>query len=151
MLENLTKTDVATVLGLGLAAAAISELLPKTRPLLRSMIKLGMDLVTESEAEAEAELIHSLVAATIRGIRQDLSEPTSEPERLEAVETRLNHFKQRARIRAKRWGSDSQDHYRRYHRHVARLEASLARQRRELGAGDRRILDYAFEALASES
>jgi hypothetical protein len=78
MLENLTKSDLATAVALGLLTAAVSELLPNTRPLLRSAIQFGVDLLTESEAEAEAELIHSLVAATMRGIRQDLSEPAGQ-------------------------------------------------------------------------
>src|ERR1700724_771034 len=119
MLENLTKSDVVTVLGLGLLAAAVSELLPSSRPLLRSAIQFGVDLLTESEIEAEAELIHSLVTATMQGIRQQLSERAREPERREAVETRVEHFKRRARTRARRWGTDSLDRHRRYRRHVA--------------------------------
>ena len=151
MLENLTKSDVVTAVGLGLLAAAVSELLPNTRPLLRSAIQFGVDLLTESEIEAEAELIHSLVTATMQGIRQDLSEPASEPERREAVETRVEHFKQRARTRARRWGADPHDRHRRYRRHVAKLESSLAKQKQEVGPRDQRVLDYAFEALGSEA
>jgi hypothetical protein len=151
MLENLTKSDVISVLGLGLLAAAVSELLPSSKPLLRSAIQFGVDLLTESEVEAEAELIHSLIAATIRGIRQDLSEPASEPERREAVQTRVENFKRQARIRARRWGSDPHDRRHRYRRHVAKLEASLAKQKRQIGPRDQRVLDYAFEALASEA
>jgi hypothetical protein len=151
MLENLTKSDVISVLGLGLLAAAVSELLPSSKPLLRSAIQFGVDLLTESEVEAEAELIHSLIAATIRGIRQDLSEPASEPERREAVQTRVENFKRQARIRARRWASDPHDRRHRYRRHVAKLEASLAKQKRQIGPRDQRVLDYAFEALASEA
>ena len=73
MLENLTKSDVVTVLGLGILAAAVSELLPSSKPLLRSAIQFGVDLLTESEMEAEAELIHSLITVTIGRIREDLS------------------------------------------------------------------------------
>ena len=151
MLENITKSDVVTVLGLGLIAAAVSELLPNTRPLLRSAIQFGVDLLTESEIEAEAELIRSLVAATVRGIQQDLSAPASEPERREAMQTRVDDFKRQARIRARRWGSDQSDRHRRYRRNVAQLEASLAKQRHRSAPRDQRVLDYAFEALASES
>jgi hypothetical protein len=151
MLENLTKSDVVTVLGLGLLAAAVSELLPSSKPLLRSAIQFGVDLLTESEIEAEAELIHSLITAAMRGIRQDLSEPASEPERREAVETRVEDFKRQARIRARRWGSDPHDRHHRYRRHVAKLEASLAKQKQRVGAQDQRVLDYAFAALASEA
>jgi hypothetical protein len=151
MLENITKSDVVTVLGLGLLAAAVSELLPNGRPLLRSAIQFGVELLTESEVEAEAELIRSLISATMQGIREDLSEPTGEPERREAIETRVADFKRQARIRARRWGSDLDDRHHRYRRHVARLEASLAKQKQQAGAQDRRVLDYAFAALASEA
>jgi hypothetical protein len=129
MLENLTKSDIVTVLGLGLVAAAVSEWLPNTRPLLRSAIQIGADLLTESEAEAETELIHSLVAATMRHIRQDQSGPASEPERREAMQTRIEDFKRQARIRARRWGADPHDRRRRYRRHVPRGSNSRWRQR----------------------
>jgi hypothetical protein len=151
MLENLTKSDLATAVALGLLTAAMSELLPNTKPLLRSAIQFGVDLLTESEAEAEAELIHSLVAATMRGIRQDLSESASEPERREAVQTRVEDFKRKARIRARRWGADPHDRHRRYRRHVAKLESSLATRQQAVGPRDQRVLDYAFEALGSEA
>ena len=151
MLENLTKSDVVSVLGLGLLAAAVSELLPSSKPLLRSAIQFGVDLLTESEIEAEAELIHSLITATMRGIRQDLSGPGGEADHREAVETRVEDFKRQARIRARRWGSDPHDRHRRYRRHVAKLETSLATQKRQVGPRDQRVLDYAFEALASEA
>src|SRR5690349_23132718 len=59
MLEDLTKSDVVMVVGLGIAAAAISDLLPNAKPLVRSAVQFGLDLLTESEAEAEAELIQS--------------------------------------------------------------------------------------------
>jgi hypothetical protein len=151
MLENLTKSDVISVLGLGLLAAAVSELLPSSKPLLRSAIQFGVDLLTESEIEAEAELVHSLIAATIRGIRQDLSGPGGEADHRAAVQTRVEDFKRQARIRARRWGSDPHDRHHRYRRHVAKLEASLAKQKQRVAAQDRRVLDYAFEALASEA
>jgi len=151
MLENLTKSDVVMVLGLGLLAAAVSDLLPNTRPLLRSAVQFGFDLLTESETEAEAELIHLLVRTTMRHIRQDLSRAAGEPECCEAVQTRVEDFKRQARIRARRWGADPHDSRRRYHRHVARLETSLAKQKQEVGPRDQRILDYAFEALGSEA
>src|SRR5580704_16421996 len=151
MLENLTKSDVISVLGLGLLAAAVSELLPSSKPLLRSAIQFGVDLLTESEIEAEAELVHSLIAATIRGIRQDLSGAGGEADHRAAIETRVADFKRQARIRARRWGSDPHDRHHRYRRHVAKLEASLAKQKQRVGAQDQRVLDYAFAALASEA
>ena len=55
MLENVSKSDLVAVVGLGLAAAVMSELLPNARPVIRSAIQFGVDLLTESEAEAEAE------------------------------------------------------------------------------------------------
>jgi hypothetical protein len=152
MLESITKSDILAVVGLGVAAAVLSGLLPNARPALRSAVKFGVDLFLESEGEAEAELIQSLVAATMHGIREDLSKTHSEPERRDAVEARVENFKRQARIRARRWGSDQQDRHRRYHRHLARLETTLARKKQEaLPERDRRVLDYAFEALAAEA
>ncbi|HEY4472496.1 MAG TPA: hypothetical protein VGN21_15075 [Stellaceae bacterium] len=152
MLENLTKSDVLTAAGLGLAAAMLSELLPNAKPLVRSAIQFGVDLLTESEAEAEAELVQSLIEATLHCIRQDLSEAGSEPERRQAVLARVEHFKKQARVRAHRWGSDPQDRHRRYRHHVARPEASLARHKHDpMPERDRRVLDYASKALAAEA
>jgi hypothetical protein len=152
MLENVTKSDVVAVVGLGLAAAALSEFLPNARPLIRSAIQFGVDLLTESEAEAEAALIRSMIEATLAGLRRDASAPAGEPERRRAAEARVEDFKQQARIRARRWSKDPQDRHRRYRQHVARLEASLTRHRHEpMPERDRRVLDYAVEALASEA
>jgi hypothetical protein len=152
MLENVSKSDLVAVVGLGLAAAVMSELLPNARPVIRSAIQFGVDLLTESEAEAEAELIQSLVSATLRGVRQDLWDTSSESDGREAVHARLRHFKQQARIRARRWGRDADDRHRRYRCHIARLEGSLARHKDDaVRERDRRVLDYAFEALAAEA
>ncbi|MBV9014128.1 MAG: hypothetical protein JO213_14235 [Alphaproteobacteria bacterium] len=152
MLESLTKSDIIAVAGLGVAAAILSELLPNARPALRSAVKLGVDLFLESEGEAEAELIQSLVSATMHGIRDDLSKTHNEPERRDAVEARVENFKRQARVRARRWGGDQQDRHRRYRRHIARLETTLERKKQEpLPERDRRVLDYAFEALGAEA
>jgi len=152
MLEDLTKSDVVMVVGLGIAAAAISDLLPNAKPLVRSAVQFGLDLLTESEAEAEAELIQSLVTATMRGVRRSLSDTAGEPERRGAVRASVEHFKKQARIRARRWGRDPHDRHRRYRRHIVALEASLAKKKQEaLPPRDQRLVDYAFEALASEA
>jgi len=151
MLENITKSNVVTVVGIGVAAAVLSELLPNTRPLIKSAIQLGLDLLTESEAEAEADLIRSLVTATMRGIRDDLSDSASEAESRKAVRHRIDHFKHRARVHARRWGGDQHDQRRRYTRHLARLESALASEKSEIEPSDRRVLDYAFEALSAEA
>jgi hypothetical protein len=116
-----------------------------------SAIKFGIDLLTESELEAETELIEDLVAATIEGIRKDLSKPDAGPERSDAVRKRIEHFKHQARTRARRWATDHDDRDRRYRRHVARLESSLAKQKPHIAQQDRPILDYAFGALGSEA
>lgn len=148
----MTKSDIVAVVGLGVAAAVLSDLLPNAKPLIQSAIKFGADLFLEAEGEAEAELIQSLVSATMRGFRQDLSEVRNEPERREAVEARVEDFKRQARTRARRWGSDQQDRHRRYRRHINRLQASLEKKKREgVPERDRRVLDYAVEALAVEA
>src|ERR1043165_4962041 len=138
MLENLSKSDVVIVLGLGIAAAAISDLLPNAKPLVRSAVQFGLDLLTESEAEAEAELIQALGTAAMRGGGRSLSDPAAEPERRGAVRASVEHFKKQARIRARRWGSDPHDRHRRYRRHIAALEASLAKKKQEAPPRDQR-------------
>jgi hypothetical protein len=148
---EMTKSNIMIFLGLALVSSALPELLPNVRPAVRSAIKLGIDLLTESEVEAEAELIQSLVAATMQGIRQDLSKPATGPEPSEAIRKRIEHFKRQARIRARRWTNDHDDRHRRYRRHVARLESALAKHKRQAGPRDQRILDYAFAALGSEA
>lgn len=120
MFEDITKSNMAVFAGLALASLALPTLLPNLRPTLRSALKIGVDLLTESELEAEAELVEALVSATVVGIQQDLSDPTTRPERSEAVQKRVEHFKHQARIRARRWARDAEDHHRRYRRHVAR-------------------------------
>ena len=151
MFEYLTKSNIAIFAGLALASLALSDLLPNVRPTLRSAIKLGIGLLAESELEAEAELVEALVAATMGGIRQDLSQPTTGTERSEAVQKRVEHFKQQARIRARRWARDAEDHHRRYRRHVAKLESSLANCKHQIAQQDQQILDYALGALGSEA
>ena len=151
MLEHLTKSDIAIFAGLGLASLVLTGLLPNLRPAVGSAIKFGIDLLTESELEAEAELIDALVAAAIEGIRKDLSKPGTAPERSNAVGKRIEHFKHQARTRARRWAADHDDRDRRYRRHVATQEASLAKQKQHIAQQDQRVLDYAFAALGSEA
>jgi hypothetical protein len=151
MFEYLTKSNIAIFAGLALASLALPELLPNLRPTVRSAIKIGIGLLTESEVEAEAELVEALVAATMDGIRQDLSKPTTGTERSEAVQNRVEHFKHQAHIRARRWARDPEDHHRRYRRHVARLESSLAKQKHQIAKQDQQILDYTLAALGSEA
>ena len=151
MLEHLTKSDIATFAGLASVSLILPGLLPNLPPAVGSAIKFGIDLLTESELEAETELIEDLVAATIEGIRKDLSKPDAGPERSDAVRKRIEHFKHQARTRARRWAAGHDDRDRRYRRHVARLEASLAKQKPHIAQQDRPILDYAFGALGSEA
>ena len=151
MFEQLTKSNMAIFAGLALASLALPELLPNVRPTLRSAIKLGLGLLAESELEAEAELVETLVAAAMDGIRQDLSQPTTGTERSEAVQKRVEHFKHQARTRAQRWARNAEDRHRRYRRHVAKLQSSLANRKHQIAQQDQQILDYALTALGSEA
>src|ERR1700693_5213605 len=105
--EDLAKSNLVTIAGLGLLAVALPELVPSMRPVLKSALKIGVSLFLESEAEAEAELIQSLVSSTLEGIQQVLSKPADEAERQEAVRRRIRHFQRKGRLRAARWNSDA--------------------------------------------
>lgn len=151
MFEDLTKSNIGIFAGLALVSLALPELLPNLRPGLRSAIKIGIDLLTESELEAEGELIEALVSATMDGIRQDLAKPATAAERSEAVQKRIEQFRHQAHTRARRWARDPDDRHRRYRRHVAMLESSLAEKKQQIPQPDQRVLDYAFAALGSEA
>ena len=146
--EDLTKPNLATVVGLGLLTAVLPKLLPEMRPGLRSAIRFGLTLFAESEQEAEAELMQSLVAGTVDQIRAILVGPESEPERRGAVRQTVRHFKRQAKRRASRWGRDELSRRRCYDRHVARLETALARHKQRAEPDQQDIIEDAFVALA---
>ncbi|HEX6442288.1 MAG TPA: hypothetical protein VF007_08885 [Stellaceae bacterium] len=149
-LEDLAKPNLLTLLGLGVAAIVLPELVPSLRPALKSAVKIGVDLLVESQGEAEAELMRSLVSSTLRSIDEELSKPADEKDRREAVNHRIRSFQHKARTRAARWNSD--EHQRRcsYREHVAQLQAGLVERKQDVGPGRRKIIDDASTFLAQE-
>jgi hypothetical protein len=148
--EDLAKSNLVTIAGLGLLAVALPELVPSMRPVLKAALKIGVSLFLESEAEAEAELIQSLVSATLDGIQQALSKPADEAERQEAVRRRIRHFQRKARSRAERWNSDERERHRSYRRQVAQLQSGLVERKQHVGPRRQRIIDEASIFLAQE-
>lgn len=148
--EDLAKSNLVTIAGLGLLAVVLPELVPNMRPALKSALKIGISLFIESEAEAEAELIQSLVSATLEGIEEALSEPADEAERRAAVKRRIHHFQRKARSRAERWNSDKQERHRAYRRQVAQLQSGLVERKRRVGPRHQQIIDEASIFLAQE-
>ena len=150
MLDDLAKPNVTALFGALVLTAASPVLLPDWRPALKSAIKFGITLLTESQEEAETELIQSLVETTIAAIREELAEPAGDPERRSAVQRHIRDFKHRARRRSRRWDGDGDENGRCYRRHVARLEASLAGQEQRVPTRDRPIIAEAVASLARE-
>src|SRR5438045_9703144 len=72
-LEDLTKSNLVTVPGLGLLTVAATELVPSLRPALKSAIKVGLAILIEAQEEAEVELIDVLVLSTVEAIGEVLS------------------------------------------------------------------------------
>jgi hypothetical protein len=149
-LEDLTKSNLVTVAGLGLLAVVLPEFMPSMRPALKSALKIGISLFVESEAEAEAELIQSLVSATLAGIEQALSKPADEAERRAAVRRSIHHFRRKAHARAERWNSDERERHRSYRRHVAGLQAGLVERKQHVGPRRQKIIDEVSTFLAQE-
>ena len=77
-LEDLTKSNLVTVPGLGLLTVAATELVPSLRPALKSAIKVGLAILIEAQEEAEVELIRALVLSTVEAIGEVLSRPADE-------------------------------------------------------------------------
>ena len=149
-LEDLTKPNLVTVLGLGLLTAAAAEFMPSLRPALKSAIKIGLSILYESQAEAEAELIRALVSSTLEGIEWALSKTADEPERRAAIRRRIRHFQRQARSRAECWSADEHERYRCYRRHVAQLQAGLVERKQHVGPRRQRINDEASTALVQD-
>jgi hypothetical protein len=148
--EDLAKSNLVTIAGLGLLAVVLPELVPNMRPALKSALKIGISLFIESEAEAEAELIQSLVSATLEAIEEALSKPADEAERRAAVERRIRHFQRKARSRAKRWNSDERERHLAYRRQVAQLQSGLVARKQHVGPRRQQIIDEASIFLAQE-
>ena len=149
-LEDLTKSNIVTVLGLGLLTVAATELVPSLRPALKSAIKLGLAILEESEIEAEAELIRFLAVSTFAAIDEVLARPDDEAKRRAAVRRRIRHFQRQARSRAECWSADEHERYRCCRRHVAQLQAHLVEKKRQVGPRRQRIIDDASIFLAQE-
>lgn len=146
--EDLAKSNLVTIAGLGLLAVVLPELVPNMRPALKSALKIGVSLFIESEAEAEAELIQSLVSATLEGIEEALSTPVAE--RRAAVKRSIRHFQRKARSRAKRWNADEQQRHRAYRRQVAQLQSRLVERKQHAGPRHQQIIDEVSILLAQE-
>jgi len=149
-LEDLTKSNLVTVLGLGLLTVAATELVPSLRPALKSAIKVGLAILIEAQEEAEVELIRALVLSTVEAIGEVLSRPADEDERRRAVRRRLRHFQRQALSRAECWGADEHERHRCYRRHVAQLQAHLVEKKQHVGPRRQRLIDDASIFLAQE-
>lgn len=151
MFEDFGKSNLVGLLALGLVSAALPRLIPATRPGLRTAAKFVFDLLTESEAEAAEELMQALVSSTIAEIRREMARPQDPGEAREAVEQTVARFKNRARQRAHRWGSDHHDRQRRYHRHLTKLQQAVDRSKEQESGWRRDVLDDLGESIEEQS
>ena len=140
MFEELQKSNLVTLLALGLLSAALPKLLPNMRPGVKEALKVGLALVTESASEAEAEVIDAAVSKLVETINGELAKPQSPEERRAAVTAHVQAFKHQARRRARRWASDDADHHRRYRRHMRRLAHAVESAKAEAAPANRPLL-----------
>ena len=129
-IEDIVKGNLATALGVSLAVVLASRVFPQFRPTLRSLVKLGIGLATESAAEAEAEITERLVASTIEALIGSYRQPGPAERRRALAMRRLQRFKQRARVHAHRWTQDRSEEEEHYRRMLHALQRRLERERR---------------------
>ena len=121
LLDEIFDLNPVMLLGAGVVATALPQLLPGMRPGVVAAIRIGLDLFTESEAEAEAEVVHALVETTLSALRGEMAKPLSRNEKRAAVIHHIRQFKKRAAKRSHRWTGDQSRRAHLYRRHLTSL------------------------------
>jgi predicted exporter len=115
----------ATLLGLGILAAASQIALPSLRKRWASALKSGTKLFLEAEIEAHNAMVDRLVDTTVDRLLY-MTARGSEDERKAAAEGIVCQFKESARARAQRSGWDVRDAEMRYYRGVRELRRRIS-------------------------
>jgi hypothetical protein len=149
-LEDLTKMELPAGLVLGVIGLIAARLLPEMCPQLKSVVKLGLALVGESEAEAEADIIDQLATRTVGALIDAIAETPSDDAARAKVEHTMQHFRQRARVHARRWAHDPAHVDRHYRRHVRRLRGRLEHEWQRQAVGDRHRYERVISRIDGE-
>jgi hypothetical protein len=144
-IEDIFKSQLASVLVVGFVAAVLPRALPGLKPSAKSVIKAGLTLITESEAEAEAEVIDKVIEAVMEGLIEGASAARDPAQTGLLAERKIERFKKRARIHADRWARNRHDSERRYRKYLARLRTKARHAEKRHGGR----VGQAFCQLAS--
>jgi hypothetical protein len=146
-IEDIFKTNRATVIGLGIVTLAVPLIFPALRPQFAAVLKAGAKLFLEAEFEADDAVAEQVVDACIGHLLQALS-AGSEEERKRAADTHVEHFAGRARRRARRRGWNEQDAKARYHRYMKKFEHRIAGAHRKAAPAQRAALAHAAQRVS---
>jgi len=140
LIEDMLTGSIGKVVAVGATAVALPRVFPQLAPPLRTALRSGLKLFIESESDAEGGIIDKLVDDTMQSVLASLSAPGSGGEQNKSAEAAVQHFQDRAHHRARRYARDDPDRHARYHRHVSRLKAALAKAQQGRSPEDQRAL-----------
>ncbi|MBV9252408.1 MAG: hypothetical protein JO227_24575 [Acetobacteraceae bacterium] len=126
-----------------LAAAALGAgalLLTRLMPNLRSVAISGLKLFAEAEFGMEDGLIGGLAERAVDALLDSMQAP--EPDAAVQANARkiINRFERTARRRSQRKGWHERDRAARYHHHLRKLKAAIAKASRDLPEDQRQHL-----------
>jgi len=140
LIEDMLTGSIGKVVAVGATAAVLPRVFPQLAPPLRMALKSGLKLFIESESDAEGGIIDKLVGDTMQSVLASLAAPGSDGEQDKSAEAAVKHFQDRAHRRARRYARDDPDRHARYHRHISRLKAALAKAQQGRSPEDQRVL-----------
>jgi hypothetical protein len=145
--EDMLGGHLLVTVAIGATALVLTRVLPGLSPPLRSAIKGGLSLLLEAEGEAEGGIIEQLAETALTTVMERLSGPGSTNERRDAARAAIEDYKQTARTRARRYGSDPDDRSARRGRHLAALRRKLHRAKSHAAGAHAQDLDILMNAL----
>ena len=145
--EDIFGSHLLVTVAVGATAVLLPRVLPGLSPLVRSTLKGGLQLFLEAEGEAEGGIIEQLAETALTTAMERLSGPGPAHERRDAARAAIEDYKQTARTRARRYGSDAQDRSARRGRHLAALRRKLHRAKTNATATQAQDLDMLMDSL----
>jgi hypothetical protein len=145
--EDMFGSNLLLTVAVGATALLLPRILPGLSPPLRSAIKGGLQLFLEAEGEAEGGIIEQLAETALQTALGKLSGPGPAEERRDAARAAIEDYKQTARTRARRYGSDAEDRSARRGRHMAVLRRKLHRAKASATGAKAHDLDMLMNAL----
>jgi hypothetical protein len=145
--EDIFGGNLLVTVAVGATALLLPRVLPGLSPPLRSAIKGGLQLFLEADGEAEGGIIEQLAETALNTALERLSGPGPADERRGAARDAIEDYKQTARTRARRYGSDAEDRSARRHRHLTALRHKLHRAKAQATGARAHDLDMLMNAL----